>query len=732
MTSTIPELEHIRFSVDDEGVATALLDRAGERMNTMGPELATDVEAVVSRVESDDAIKALIIGSAKQDNFLAGADIRWLARLDDAAVALEMLGKAHQVFQRLEDLHRSHGKPVVAAIHGPCLGGGLELAMACGIRIASDDAKATQMGQPEVKLGLIPGAGGTQRLPRLVGIATGLDLMMTGRSVRPKQALKMGLIDEVCPEQSLLEVAHRRAVAAIGRSSTDGGGGPLALLKTWLSPKHLQELALEDNPVGRKVLFKKAHEAMMKETRGNYPAPVSILRAVRVGAEEGIEAGYAAELEEFAKVVVSPEAKALIGLFLDSTALKKDRGIDGDAVPRSIAKVGVLGGGLMGGGIAAVNTTRAGVHSRIKEIDDAGVQRGLAYVKKVVDGQVKRRRIPEREGERLMQLVTGSTDYRGFADVDMVIEAVFEDRELKRSILQDIEGVVREDTIFASNTSSIPIADIAAASSRPETVIGMHYFSPVEKMPLLEIVVTDATADWVTATCVDFGKKQGKTVIVVDDGPGFYTSRILAPYMNEVGHLLKEGVRIEAIEQAMVRWGFPVGPITLMDEVGIDVGAKVTKVMTEAFGDRLTPPEAFGRLLEDDRRGRKNGRGFFHYDDGKKGDVDSSIYDVIGVETSIQLAERTIQDRLGLLLVNEAVRCLEEGILRSARDGDIGAVFGLGFPPFRGGPFSFIDRMGAADVVGRLDNFAKVHGERYAAAELLRKHAEEGVRFRAE
>ncbi len=729
MTATLPgqELANIRLTVDDDGVATALIDRQGETMNTLGPDVAMDLEAVVARCEQDDAIRALVIGSAKPGNFVAGADIRWLQGLDDSAEALTLLSEAHEVFKRLEALHR-RGRPVVAAIHGACLGGGLELAMACGMRIVSDDQKATQLGQPEVKLGLIPGAGGTQRLPRLVGIAAALDLIMTGRSVRPRSALKMGLVDEICPKEVVLSVAQTRAREAIG--NPPGGEGAFDTIKSWLSPKHLQELALEDNPLGRKVLFSKAEDQMLATTKGNYPAPKAALDVVRTGVDKGMDAGYAAELAAFADLVVSSEAKSLIRIFLDSQAVKKDRGVDGDVEARPVSKVAVLGGGLMGGGIAAVNTTQAGVRTRIKEIDHAGVQRGLSYVGKIVSGQVKKRRLSVRQAAAMMQTVTGSVDYRGFADVDLVIEAVFEDLDLKHSVLQDVEGVLPTDAIFASNTSSIPITEIAAASTRPQQVIGMHYFSPVEKMPLLEVIVTDKTAPWVTATCVEFGKRQGKTVIVVNDGPGFYTTRILGPYMNEVGHLLLEGVRIEDIDGAMVDWGFPVGPVTLMDEVGIDVGVKIVKIMQQAFGDRMTPPDSFARLHADNRAGRKNGRGFYKYEDGKKGEVDRSVYEALGVTVNQRIGKQEIQDRLSALFVNEAVRCLEEGILRSARDGDIGAVFGLGFPPFRGGPLAFVDRYGAGRLVDLLEGFAGKYGDRYLPADLLRSHAADGTPFR--
>ncbi|MDJ0954287.1 MAG: 3-hydroxyacyl-CoA dehydrogenase NAD-binding domain-containing protein, partial [Acidimicrobiia bacterium] len=331
---------------------------------------------------------------------------------------------------------------------------------------------------------------------------------------------------------------------------------------------------------------------------------------------------------------------------------------------------------------------------------------------------------------QLKHLVTGTTDWSGFGNVDLVIEAVFEDLDLKRSMVEQVEAVTGPDTIFASNTSSIPIGLIAAGAKRPENIIGMHYFSPVEKMPLLEIIVTEKTADWVTATAVAFGKKQGKTVIVVNDGTGFYTSRIIAPYMNEVGWLLEEGVSIEDIDAAMVDWGFPVGPVQLTDEVGIDVGAKVGKVMVQAFGDRLQTPGGFEKLVADERFGRKNGRGFYLYEDGERNGVDQTVYEVLETPDRTLMDRGEIQDRLALQMVNEAALCLEEGILRSARDGDIGAIFGLGFPPFTGGPFSFVDQVTAAVVVEKLERFAELHGDRYTPAAILVEHAKKEKSFR--
>lgn len=726
-------LANIQFDVDSDGIAVALLDRAGEAFNSLGPELATDIFKVTEHVEQDDGIKALVISSAKHDNFLSGADIRWMRSLDDAATAAELLGKAHQGFMRLEKLASEQGKPVVAAIHGACLGGGMELALACSMRITSNDEKKTQLGQPEVKLGLIPGAGGTQRLPRLIGIAAALDLILTGRSVRPRRALKMGLIDEACPQEVLLEVAKKRALeASLAPADPPAESGKaVGRIRSFLAPAHLQQLALEENPVGRRVLFAKAEEKMLEQTKGNYPAPPAALRAVKAGIEHGLDAGYETELDEFKDLVVSPEAKALMSIFFATQELKRDPGVATDAEPIAVKKTAVLGGGLMGGGIAAVNTTVAKVPTRIKEIDTAGAARGLGYVATVVNKQVKRRRLKPRVASKLMYLATGTTDWSGFGNVDLVIEAVFEDLSLKRSMVEQVEAVTGPKTVFATNTSSIPITLIAEGAKRPENVIGMHYFSPVEKMPLLEIIVTDKTADWVTATAVAFGKRQGKTVIVVNDGTGFYTSRIIAPYMNEVGWLLDEGARIEDIDSAMVDWGFPVGPVQLTDEVGIDVGAKVGKVMRQAFGDRLAAPAGFDRLVADERFGRKNGRGFYLYEDGERKGVDESVYGVLESSAHINMGRTEIQDRLALQMINEAALCLEDGILRSARDGDIGAIFGLGFPPFTGGPFSYVDRVGAGTIVDKMERLADAHGDRYQPAAILVEHATEGKLLRS-
>jgi 3-hydroxyacyl-CoA dehydrogenase/enoyl-CoA hydratase/3-hydroxybutyryl-CoA epimerase len=385
----------------------------------------------------------------------------------------------------------------------------------------------------------------------------------------------------------------------------------------------------------------------------------------------------------------------------------------------------------MGGGIAYVTSALQGVPVRVKDKDDAGVGRALKQVQGILEERAKKRSLTPREAHAKMALVTAGTDYSGFKSADLIIEAVFEDLALKHRIIAEVEAITGDSCIFASNTSSIPITELAKGSRRPEQVIGMHYFSPVHKMPLLEIITHKGTADWVTATCVEVGKRQGKTVIVVNDGPGFYTSRILAPYMNEAAHLLAEGADIAELDRALVEFGFPVGPITLLDEVGIDVAHKVGPIMETAFGKRMAAPKALEKVVSSGRLGRKNQKGFYLYGDKKK-EVDASVYDLLphGRDRK-HLDAREMAERCVLQMVNEAVRCLDEGVLRSARDGDVGAIFGLGFPPFLGGPFRYADSLGAAELLRRLEHYQDKCGERFTPAPSLEGMAKAGQLFSA-
>jgi 3-hydroxyacyl-CoA dehydrogenase/enoyl-CoA hydratase/3-hydroxybutyryl-CoA epimerase len=707
------------FRTETRGdVAVITFDLPGEPVNTLSPAVGTEFAQELERLGQDEAVKAVVFTSGKQD-FVVGADVKWLGSLRTASDGELASREGQHGFERLAFF----SKPVVAAIHGACLGGGLEWALACRGRVASD-APRTQLGLPEVQLGLLPGAGGTQRLPHLIGVQAALDLILTGKSVRGSKARKLGLVDEVVPESILVDVAVENA-----RSLVAGTGRPHASRR---SPREaVTRAALEGNPIGRRLLFAEARKQLLRKTGGHYPAPERALEVVKEGLDRGFEAGLRAESRAFGELLVTEVSARLRELFFATTALKKDTGVDGAASPLRVNKVAVLGGGLMGGGIAFVSAEQAALPVRIKERDDASVGRALAHVRGLLDQRVRRKRLDRRGLDRVLARVTATTDLSGFRRADVVIEAVFEDLALKRRLLAEAEAATWDGCIFASNTSSIPITKLADGAQRPGNVIGMHYFSPVEKMPLLEVITHAGTDPSVVATAVELGKKQGKIVIVVRDGPGFYTSRVLAPYLNEAAHLLIEGADIGAVDAVLRKYGFPVGPFQLLDEVGIDVGEKVSHVLHDAFGERMTPPGTMTALVEAGRLGRKAKKGFYRYDvKGKP--VDTSVYESLpGGATRVPFAEDELRDRPVLLFLNEAVRCLEEGILRSARDGDVGAVFGLGFPPFRGGPFRAIDAMGAAEMVRRLEEWKERKGARFEPAPLLRRMAEKGELFHA-
>jgi 3-hydroxyacyl-CoA dehydrogenase/enoyl-CoA hydratase/3-hydroxybutyryl-CoA epimerase len=724
----------LTLTVGDDGVALLTLDLPGESVNTLHRGLAAEMEARLDELLRDAAVKAVVFTSGKKDGFLAGAKIDELSAIRTAAEGERLSRETQAALGRLEQFR----KPIVVAIHGACLGGGLELALACRYRIATDDRK-TKLGLPEVQLGLIPGAGGTQRLPRLVGIAAALDLILTGKQLGATRARKAGLVDEVVPRPVLLEVARRRA-SELAAGTLDPARQRAERHQKNAVGERLKELALENNPVGRQLLFRQARAQLLEKTRGHYPAPERALEVVREGMDRGLSAGLEAEARAFGELAVSDTSRRLVEIFFATTALKKDPGTDAaGAKPLEIRKIGMLGAGLMGSGIAFVSASVAGIPVRLRDRDDASVGRGLAAFTGLVDERLRKRALTKFERDRLVARVTGTSGYAGFGHVDLCIEAVFEDLALKHRVIREAEAHLPPHAIFASNTSSLPIAKIAEGSARPERVIGMHYFSPVNKMPLLEVVVHPGTLPEVTATAVAVGKAQGKTVIVVRDGPGFYTSRILAPYMNEAAFLLAEGARVEDLDEALLRFGFPVGPVALLDEVGIDVGEKVSHVLHDAFGERMKPPGSFEGFLKDGRLGRKARKGFYVYDDagqsrrgGAKKAVDPCAYDLLphGRERRSLPAEE-LTERLALAMVNEAVLCLQDGILRSPRDGDIGAIFGLGFPPFLGGPFRWVDSVGAAEIARRLEGLAARHGVRFAPAALLLDHARTGARFHA-
>jgi len=703
----------------DNGIAHLVMDVIGETMNTLKAEFSEEIDEVLKEIRNDNTIKGIVLLSGKKDSFVAGADINMLASCQSASEATALSRQGQMIFDQIESL----SIPVVAAINGACLGGGLELAMACHARICSDSGK-TALGLPEVQLGLLPGSGGTQRLPKLVGIQKALDMMLTGKQLRAKQALKSGLVVDVVPNSILVSAAENLVLAAEGKASK---------IKKNHRKMGVLDKALEGNAVGRRVIFNQATKSVLAKTKGNYPSPLKIIDCVRMGIEKSSERGFQTEADHFGELVVSPESAQLRQIFFATTDMKKEEGIEGvNAAP--IKHVGVLGGGLMGGGIAFVTATKANIDVRIKDISQQGISHALKYGFDILNKKVKRRFMLKSEMQKQLAMITGCTDYSGFKKVDMVIEAVFEDLSLKQKMVEDMESICSEQTIFASNTSSLPIGKIAEKALRPENVIGLHYFSPVDKMPLAEIIAHSKTSDQTISTTVAFAKKQGKTPIVVQDKAGFYVNRILAPYMNEAALILLEGESIGKLDKALVNFGFPVGPMQLLDEVGIDIGSKIGPILQAELGERFAPPAAFNKLIADKRLGKKVQKGFYLYKDknGKKVTkklVDESVYSLLNITIKDQKTNYELVQRCVFMMLNEAARCLDEGIIRNARDGDIGAIFGIGFPPFLGGPFQYMDTLGAETLVSKLNLWSKEHGERFKPCQALVTMAETGKKF---
>ncbi|MCW8834218.1 MAG: 3-hydroxyacyl-CoA dehydrogenase NAD-binding domain-containing protein, partial [Colwellia sp.] len=480
----------------ENGIAHLIMDVVDDTMNTLKAEFAEQVAEVLADIKSDSTITGVVLCSGKKDSFVAGADINMIndCKTKESVIALARQGQ--MIFSQLEQLN----VPVVAAINGACLGGGLELAMACHARVCSDNPK-TALGLPEVQLGLLPGGGGTQRLPKLVGVQKALDMMLTGKQLRAKQALKAGLVNDVVPTSILIATAEKMALAG-------------KFKQTVKFKSSLVNKVLEGTSFGRGVVYKQAKKSVLSKTKGNYPAPVKIIDCVKTGMEQSPAKGFQTEAEHFAELVMSPESAQLRNLFFATTDMKKEQGV-ADVMPEQIAKAGVLGGGLMGGGIAFVTATKVGIPARIKDISHQGISHALKYSFDLLNKKVKRRFMLKSEMQKQMSMITGCVDYSGFKDIDIVVEAVFENLELKQNMVVEIEQNAKESTIFASNTSSLPIGSIAAKATRKENVIGLHYFSPVDKMPLVEIIPHEGTSDQTISTTVAFAKKQGKTPIVV-------------------------------------------------------------------------------------------------------------------------------------------------------------------------------------------------------------------------
>ncbi len=700
-------MDRIRIETTGDGIALVTFDRPGSPVNTMGPELLEEFQAKVGPLLDDAGVGALVLASAKKD-FIAGADLDMLFAMRDPDEVERLSREASRVLLRLAEAP----KPVVAAVRGAALGGGYEVALAADYILAADDP-STVVGLPEVTLGLIPAAGGTQRLPRRLGLPRALPLLLTGRRLRARRAYRAGLVDALTTPGGIAETGVRAARALLeGR------------LRRRDRRTRLDRLAGRF-PL-RILVLRRARREVARRTRGLYPAPLAILDCVATGLRRGLAAGLECESRHFGRLATGREGRSLVWIFHGMQAAKR---APLPAEPRRVRRLAILGGGFMGSGIASVSLALCPVV--VRDVSEEALSRTARTVWEGLRRQLRSGAIRPVERDRRWSRLRLTTDPDAIVGADLVIEAVFEDLELKRTVLAEAEERIAPDAVFATNTSALPIHEIAARARHPERVLGMHYFSPVPKMPLLEIVRADATSDEALATARAFATAQGKTCIVVRDRPGFYTTRILAPYLNEAILLLEEGARIEAVDEAMREYGFPVGPLALLDEVGLDVGAHVARDLGAAYAHRgLGASDALPRMLAAGLRGRKGGKGFYLYPGKGPKRPNPEVYAAFfGGAGRREVPAGEIQERLALLMVNEAAHCLGEGVIASPRDGDLGAILGLGFPPMRGGPFHHVDAEGAAAVVDRLRRLAERHGQRFAPAPALEELARSAGRF---
>jgi len=724
--------KHCETSINN-GVGILKFDTPGSKINALNEEFSHDCRAAFEELRDNPEVKSMVFISGKPDCFIAGADIKMLSACETKEEIMKLSAGGQEFMQQMADCK----KPVVAAISGSCMGGGLEIALACHYRVALD-TKKTSLALPEVMLGLLPGSGGTQRLPPLIGLPNALPMMLTGAGKNAIQAKKLGLVDLVIKSlgpgvkepKTLSHDYLEKCAADVARQLADGSLKKPKRTKSGM--KGLSHNLPLNNKFLRNYVFKQATKEVMKKTYGLYPSPLKIIDSAKHGLESP-STGYARECENFGDLAMTDESKALQSIFFGKQACEKNHYGKPARMPQNMA---VLGAGLMGAGVATVSLDKF-PKVILKDVSDTALSRGEDMVRDVFQKKVKRKKMSQFDCDKLMSSLHTEVDYSSFKDVDIVIEAVFEDINLKHRIIKEVEAATPDHCIFASNTSALPISDLAKASVRPENFIGMHYFSPVDKMPLLEIITTDQTSKETTAAAVEVGLKQKKTVIVVKDGPGFYTTRVIGALMGEAFACIQEGTSPTDLDKLFVKFGWPVGGATLVDEVGIDVAYKVTKYFLEVFGERISAgdPRVIEELVEAGCLGRKSGKGIFLYRSSTKGGarpvnpVAQKIMDKYKKEGQVAPNGEDVQWRTYLRSVNEAALCLQEDIIANPVDGNIGLIFGIGHCPQRGGPFQFLDTYGAQAFVDKMRGYEDSLGFRFEPAQIVLDYAKSGKKF---
>lgn len=720
----------LNFSVDDKGVAVIEIDLPDASMNVLNEALLGEFSEAVDRVITDDAIVGAVITSGKKD-FLAGADLRMLqsliAKRDELGAAglyAENL-KMNKFLRKMETggntakallKGEATAKPFVAAVRGQALGGGFEITLACHARVATKSAK---FGLPEVKVGLLPGGGGTQRLPRLIGIQSALQYLTTGGNIKAEQALGMKVVDAVVEDGELIDAAKAKVLELKATAQpwdkkgykVPGGAGAF-------DPRSVQT-------------FAGAGAMTVRQTYGNYEAVKNILSCVYEGTILPMDRAVEIESKYFTKLMLGEQSGAMIrSLFVNKLAAEKGMRRPADVPATELKKVGVLGAGLMGAGIA-YESAKAGLEVVLIDVSQEAADKGKDYSQKLVDKAASRGRMSKEAAQAFMDRILPTTDYEALKGADLIIEAVFEDVSIKADVTAKAEAVVGADTPFGSNTSTLPITQLQDSWSKPENFIGIHFFSPVEKMPLVEMIMGDKTGDKALAVALDYVRAIKKTPIVVNDGRGFYTSRCVGSYNDEGERMLSEGVAPALIENSGRMAGYPMGPLHLMDSVAIDLGVKIGKATIKALGDDFDPGPAHAvnlKMVEElGRFGMKNGKGFYDYDEGsvKPKNLWPGLADAFPVSDD-QPEAKDVRDRLLYRQIIDCVKCLEEEILTNPAEGDIGSIFGWGFPPFTGGPFSYVDGVGVENFVARAEELASKYGERFNPPQMLVEMAKNG------
>lgn len=706
--------------IDQGEIAVLELDLPGEKVNKLSTPVMRELEKAFTELKSSK-YKLLQIRSNKAKIFVAGADIEEIKGLTTREQVENAVKSGQTIFNMLEDLHI----PSMALVHGACMGGGCELILACDYRMATEDS-STRIGLPETQLGILPGFGGCVRLPRVVGLQEALGIILPGKSVNAKKAQKMGLVDKVVHPGILQVEAAKWSQEIIQKGA--------AKRRKQFKPKGVVNVIL-DSFVGRGIVFSKAKEGVLKQTKGHYPAPLKALNVIqRTYGMSQRDQALQIERENFCEVAVSSVSKNLIHVFYLTEMVKKQNGVPGVQVqPLDVKNIGVLGAGTMGGGIAYVAADK-GIGVRVKDISFDAVAKAFKHARELWEKLAKKKVIDKYQFQQKMSLVSGGLDYAGFGNCDVVIEAIVEDMGIKQKVIAETASKMRPDAIIATNTSSLSVSEMSKGHPRPEFFAGMHFFSPVHKMPLVEVIRGEKSSDKTVATIFELSKKMGKMPVVVKDGPGFLVNRLLLPYMAEAAFLAQEGMDIEKVDKAYVyEFGMPMGPFELMDSVGLDVCAKVLKIFKKAYPDRVEISSIMDNLEKSKRLGQKGGVGFYKYDSkGRKTELDSEIYNVLGLKTpSNPWSNQECLERGVFAMVNECSRALlDDHIVNLPDEVDLAMIMGTGFPPFRGGLLKYADSVGAKTIFERLSKYsAERKANRLSPAPALKAMADSQRKF---